>query len=190
MGRGIANIAENHLHPIESRWFAVYTAYKREKVVAKMLDKKGVEVFLPLQTIHKQYQRSKKIVELPLFNCILFVRINQSQYVQVLETEHILRFIKIGQNLISIPAHEIETIRCIIGAQVDIQVEIFDLQEGEPIQVIAGGLSGLEGKFLKQESKYNFLVELEMLGYQMRMHVRPEHLRRNHKHNIGRKALA
>lgn len=182
MGRGIANIAENHLHPIEARWFAVYTTYKREKVVAKMFMKKGIEVFLPLQTIHRQYQRSKKIVELPLFNCILFVNINKSQYVKVLETEHVLRFIKIGQNLISIPHYEIETIQCIIGAQMEIQVDIFDMQEGEPIQVIAGGLSGLEGKFLKQESKYNFLVELEMLGYQMRMHVRPEHLRRKHQH--------
>ncbi len=189
MGRAIANIAENHLHPIETKWFAVYTAYKREKVVTKMLRKKGIEVFLPLQSFHRQYQRSKKIVELPLFNCILFVQINQSHYVKVLETEHVLRFIKIGQNLISIPDHEIDTIQCIIGAQVEIQVEVFDLQEGEPIQVIAGGLSGLEGKFLRQESKYNFLVELEMLGYQMRMHVRPEHLRQKHQYK-GRKILA
>lgn len=173
-----AHITENHLHKTDLKWFAVYTSYKREKIVEKMLRKKGVEVFLPLQTLHRQYQRTKKVVELPLFNCIILVNINQSNYVTVLETEHVLRFIKIGQNLISIPEHEIETIKCIVGAKVDLQIEVLSLKEGEPIQVIAGGLSGLEGKFLKQESKYNFLVELEMLGYQMRMHVRPEHLRR------------
>jgi len=172
------HVKENHLHKTDLKWFAVYTSYKREKIVEKMLRKKGVEVFLPLQTFHRQYKRTKRVVELPLFNCIILVNINQSKYVTVLETEHVLRFIKIGQNLISIPEHEIETIRCIVGAKVELQVEVFSLKEGEPIQVIAGGLSGLEGKFLKQESKYNFLVELEMLGYQMRMHVRPEHLRR------------
>jgi len=181
MESGGVHIAENHLHKTESRWFAVYTTYKREKIVEKMFLKKGIEVFLPLQTFHRQYQRTKRIVELPLFNCILFVNITQSHYVKVLETEHVLRFIKIGKNLISIPDHEIETIKCIIGAKVDLQVEVYDLQEGEPIEVIAGGLSGLEGKFIKQESKYNFLVELEMLGYQIRMHVRPEHLRRKRK---------
>lgn len=169
--------AENHLVRSEKRWFAVYTAYKREKIASKMLLKKGIDVFLPLQTLHKQYQRTKRVVELPLFNCIFFVRIDQSEYTRVLETEHVLRFIKIGKNLLSIPEHEIETIRCIIGAQVDMQVEVYHMAAGESIQVIAGALSGLEGKFIRQESKYNFLVELEMLGYQIRMHVRPEHLR-------------
>ena len=178
------NIAENHLDQVEERWFAVYTSYKREKIATNMLLKKGIEVFLPLQTIHRQYQRTKRVVELPLFNCILFVKINSKQYVQVLETEHVLKFIKIGRNLISIPEHEIDTIKCIIGAQVDLEVGIYDIAEGEPIQVIAGGLSGIEGKFLKQESKYNFLVELEMMGYQIRMNVRPEHLRLKHK-NVG-----
>lgn len=172
---------ENHLHPLDKKWFAIYTAYKREKIVAKLLAKKRLEVFLPLQTLHKQYQRTKRVVELPLFNCILFVKIDQSEYVKVLETEHVFRFIKIGQNLISIPQKEIDNIKCIIGAQVDLEVEVYNLKEGEVIEVIAGGLSGLEGKFLKQESKYNFLVELKMLGYQMRMYVRPEHLRIKHK---------
>ena len=181
MPKAQTNIAENHLDQTEKRWFAIYTAYKREKVVEKMLSKKGIEAFLPLQTFQRQYQRTRREVQIPLFNCILFVRITKDQYVNVIETEHVFRFIKIGKNLISIPNHEIETIRCIIGAKVDLEVEVYNMQEGEPIKVIAGGLSGIEGKFLKQESKYNFLVELEMLGYQMRMHVRPEHLRRKHK---------
>lgn len=182
MKGGAVNIVENHLHKTETRWFAVYTGYKREKVVEKMFLKKGIDVFLPLQTFHRQYKRTKRVVHLPLFNCIVFVNITQKDYIKVLETEHVLRFIKIGKNLLSIPEHEIETIKCIIGAQVDLQVEVYELQEGEPIEVIAGGLSGLQGKFLKQESKYNFLVELEMLGYQIRMHVRPEHLRAKRKY--------
>lgn len=173
--------AENHLDRTEKRWFAVYTPYKREKVAAKLLAKKGINAFLPLQTIYRQYQRTKRVVELPLFNCILFVKINKSEYTQVLETEHVLRFIKIGRNLISIPAYEIETLKCIIGAQVDMQVEVYNMSEGEPIQVIAGALSGLEGKFLEQKSKYNFLVELEMMGYQIQMNLRPEHLRLKNK---------
>lgn len=181
MSNSSVGTAENHLDRTEKRWFAIYTPYKREKIAAAMLVKKGIDAFLPLQTLHRQYQRTKRVVELPLFNCILFVKINKSEYTQVLETEHILRFIKIGKNLISIPEHEIETIKCIIGAQVDLEVEVYNITEGEPIQVIAGALSGLEGKFLKQESKYNFLVELEMMGYQIRMNVRPEHLRLKNK---------
>ena len=172
------SIAENHLDENQAKWFAVYTGYKREKIVANLLDRKGIEVFLPLQKIRKQYARKQKTVELPLFNCFVFVRITKAKYVPVLETEHVLKFIKIGRNLLAIPNQEIEIIRCIIGAQVDVEAGVFNMDKGEAIEVIAGGLSGLKGKFISQESKYNFLVELEMLGYQMRMHVRPENLRR------------
>ncbi len=173
--------AENHLDHTERRWFAIYTPYKREKIATKLLAKKGINAFLPLQTIYRQYQRTKRVVELPLFNCILFVKINKSEYTQVLETEQVLRFIKIGRNLISIPEREIETLKCVIGAQIDMEAEVYNMPEGEPIQVVAGALSGIEGKFIKQESKYNFLVELEMVGYQIRMNVRPEHLRLKYK---------
>ena len=167
---------ENHLEEGTAKWFAVYTAYKREKIVAKMLQKKGIEVFLPLQKIHKQYQRTRRIVELPLINCFVFVKIMKPNYVPVLETEHVIRFVKIGQNLISIPNHEIELIKRIIGSQVSVEAGIRSLQSGDEIEVIAGALSGLKGKFLKQESKYNFLVELEVMGYEMRLQLKPEHL--------------
>jgi len=172
------NIAENHLDVHQAKWFAVYTGYKREKIVANLLDKKGIQVFLPLQKIRKQYVRKQKTVELPLFNCFVFVYITTAEYVHVLETEHVIKFIKIGQNLLAIPEKEIETIRCIIGTQIDVEAGVFNMPKGEPIEVIAGGLSGLRGKFIQQDSKYNFLVELEMLGYEMRMQVRPENLRR------------
>ena len=59
MGNIGLGTAENHLDITEKRWFAVYTPYKREKLATKMLDKKGIDVFLPLQTLHRQYQRTK-----------------------------------------------------------------------------------------------------------------------------------
>ena len=36
---------ENHLHQTQSRWFAVYTRFKREKMVTRELTQKGIEVF-------------------------------------------------------------------------------------------------------------------------------------------------
>lgn len=172
------NIAENHLRASEMKWFAVYTAYKREKIVAGMLAKKGIEVFLPLQKIRKQYIRKQKTVELPLFNCFVFVKITKREYVSVLETEHIVRFVKIGKNLLAIPENEIDIIKCIVGAQMQVETAALSLNGGDPIEVIAGGLSGLKGKFLQKDSKYNFLVELQIMGYGMRMQVKPEYLRK------------
>ena len=52
---------------------------------------------------------------------------------------------------------------------------------GDEVEIIAGQLTGLKGKLLKIEREKNFLVELDRLGFQIRMQVDPSLL-----HRIGR----
>ncbi len=169
---------ENHLHKTESRWFAVYTNYKREKMVHRQLRAKGVEVYLPLQKVTRRYTRKVKHLELPLINCYVFVKITQPEYVTVLETENVLKFIRFSKNLLAIPEAEIQLMRRIIGEQLDFTVEPATFVEGEVVEVIGGELTGLEGKLVAQQGKQEFLVELTNVGYQFRMAIDPKLLRR------------
>ncbi|MGB0861772.1 MAG: transcription termination/antitermination NusG family protein, partial [Saprospiraceae bacterium] len=45
----------NQIDKKEERWFAVYTQYKREKLVKKMLDQKGIECYLPIKKVVKEW---------------------------------------------------------------------------------------------------------------------------------------
>ena len=59
-------------------WYAVQTRARHEKVVANRLCEKGVTTFYPTVTEVHRWSDRKKTIELPLFNCYLFVKLMPS----------------------------------------------------------------------------------------------------------------
>ncbi len=169
---------ENHLHPTEPKWFAVYTNYKREKIVRKRLEESGIEVYLPIQKVTRLYVRKKKVVELPLISCYIFVKITKEQYVTVLATEHVINFVRFSKNLISIPDAEIEVIKRVLGTNLEMSVEKTLFSKGDTVEIASGPLVGLRGRLVDNQRKKEVLIELERLGYSMRVSVNPVLLNR------------
>lgn len=162
---------ENHLDLEESKWFAVYTRYKREKMVFKALQQKGIECYLPIQKTLRQWERKRKWVELPLINCYVFVKITKPAYIPVLETENVVRFVQFSRNLISIPSEEISLLKKILREETCVQTKEITYVEGDIVEIISGNLLGLRGKLIKKQGKTNFLVELHNIGYAFQMEV-------------------
>ncbi|MEK7255619.1 MAG: transcription termination/antitermination NusG family protein, partial [Bacteroidota bacterium] len=79
-------VIESHLDGVEPKWFAVYTRYKSEKVVQRLLQNKKIESYLPLQRVTRRYTRKIKHHDIPLISCYIFVKIVRAEYVPVLET--------------------------------------------------------------------------------------------------------
>ncbi len=169
---------ENHLDLNEERWFAVYTRYKREKIVKQNLQRKGIHCYLPLQQLTRHYTRKIKKVELPLISCYIFVKITKQDYVPVLEVPDVVNFIKFSNNLISIPEKEISIMRQVVGEGIAIQVEEGSFANGDLVEVIGGQLTGLKGTLIEQRNDKNFVVELQNLGYSLFMQIDPKYLRR------------
>lgn len=173
----ISSKYENHLHEVEKKWFAIYTQYKREKLVTKYLSKKGIEVYLPINRVVRKWARKVKEVELPLINCYVFVNITKSEYVKVLETENVLNFVQFSGNLISIPSKEIEILKRVTGeiGNIIIAEEVFE--EGDEVEIISGKLTGLKG-ILQTKGNKLFSVSLKSIGYQLAMEIKPSLLKK------------
>ena len=169
---------ENHLHPTEARWFAVYTGYKREKKVVSLLEKKGITAYVPLQKLTRYYTRKVKKVELPLISCYVFVQITQSQYVPVLETQFVQRFLKIERNLLAIPQVEIDLLRRIVGEIEGVEADISTLHQGDEVEVIGGQLTGLRGTLMEKKGRQCLVIALQTLGYDLLMEVTPQQVRK------------
>jgi transcription antitermination factor NusG len=169
---------ENHLDELEARWFAIYTPYKREKTVQARLDKQGITTYLPLLHLTRYYTRKSKQVAMPLFNCYLFVKITKKEYIRVLETPDVLRFVRFSRNLISIPQQEIDLVRRVVGEGLEITVESLGLNAGDSVEIIGGNLTGVRGKLIKKEGKERFLVELHTLGMGLEMQIDQRLLRK------------
>lgn len=163
----------NQLDDSEARWFAVYTKFKREKLVQKQLRDRGIEAFLPLQSYTRRYQRKIKHVEIPLISCYIFTKIIKPQYVPVLETPDVVNFVKIAKDLFAIPEAEIEIMKRVVGEKQEIEVQEGSYQMGDEVEIIGGNLTGLKGWLVGAESEKNLVIELENLGYSLRMTVDP-----------------
>ena len=50
-----------------SAWWALYTSHRHEKAVARMLQTKGFDVFLPLFQSLRRWTDRHKMLSLPLF---------------------------------------------------------------------------------------------------------------------------
>lgn len=162
----------NHLHLSEPRWFAVHTRSKSEKFVQRMLTKKGIHAYLPLQKLVRRYTRSTRTVEKPLINCYVFVFITKEAYLPVLETENVAGFVKFNRDLRAIPEHEIELMRRVtLEEGIELEVVAGGFATGEQVEITAGNLIGMRGKIVKVEGARKFQIELETLGYSLLISV-------------------
>lgn len=163
-------LTETQLSETTAKWFAIYTRFKGEKEVVRLLAKKNIESYLPLNRLVKQYKSKRKIVELPLINCYVFVRITKKQYVPVLETNNVLKFIQFSKRMVAIPDPEIELLRRICQEQMDIEVEQISFQKGKAVEIIGGNLTGVHGILVSEKGK-NFVVQLDHIGWGLHMEI-------------------
>ena len=157
----------NQLDKDEARWFAVHTKFKCEKYVVALLERKSIHAYLPMRTNVRVYGGRKRSSEIPVISCYTFVKITEPEYIKVLETEHVLAFVRSAKNLIAIPEQEMLNLRRVaMDENLDwtISPELM-MHEGKEVIVTAGSLAGMKGKVVKIEGKEKFLIELETLGH-------------------------
>jgi len=175
----------NQLSEQELRWFAVYTKFKCEKFVAHQLAKKGIEAYVPVIQKTKRYQRKVKHYEIPLINCYVFVRIIKAAYLPTLETEYVMKFLRNGKDLLSIPDQEMDVLKRVAGdVKESFSTDNFDWESIEEVEVTEGYLTGMKGKIISRAGKRSFIIELETIGYQLRINIDPAILRPVHKNKL------
>jgi transcription antitermination factor NusG len=152
---------ENHLDEKEPRWFAVRTRFRDEKVALKMLTTYGVEAYLPIQKVTRRYSKKVRHLDLPLINSFVFVKICSHEYKTVLQTEYVTGFLKLGQNILSIPDEQIELMRRLLGQGVELSIEpTMNYEKGDLVEVTSGFLIGLRGKLVTIQGKDKMLIDL------------------------------
>jgi hypothetical protein len=78
----------------DRNWYAVFTLPRIEKSVAKHLDMRGIESFLPTYEVARVWKnRQLAKVILPLFPTYLFVHINSSDRVKVLQSPGVVHIV-------------------------------------------------------------------------------------------------
>src|SRR6267154_3262507 len=97
-------------------WWAVYTRHHHEKTVFEHLSANGIETFLPVYQVVRQWKDRKKHLSLPLFPCYVFVRGSSERRVQVVSAPGVFSIVSIAGHPAPIPTTQIDAIQLAVGS--------------------------------------------------------------------------
>lgn len=155
----------------DQRWYAIYTRSKSEKVAFRALTAAGIHSYLPLMKKVRLYNRKRKEVELPLISCYVFVKIDESDYVKVLQSPNVIDFVRFSSEMISIPEEEIDMMRRILGEGWEVSVQKDSFSEGDHVEVASGNLTGMKGYIVGNSDNRQLLVNFKHLGLGLQISI-------------------
>jgi transcriptional antiterminator NusG len=153
-------------------WFAVQTRPRFEKKVALELQEKGIQTFLPLDSVKRQWSDRKQTVSLPLFPGYMFVRISADQdlRVAVLRTNGVNSFVGARGIGTPIPGIEIEAVQTLLKQQVPVKVHPY-LKLGQTVRIRGGCLDGIKGILTKVNGDRSLVISIDLIQRSIAMHV-------------------
>lgn len=130
------------------RWYVVKVQVKCEKRCADRLGSLGYEVFLPTQTVIRQWSDRKKKMEKVVISTMFFVHCDEKEIRKVERYSFINCLMRApGENRPAvIPDNQIETFRFMIGqSELEVIIDPPTFIEGNKVRVVRGPLQGLVG---------------------------------------------
>jgi len=143
-------------------WYAVYTMSRHEAKVEKVLQQKGVEVFLP-RVITRRRRDRKPLIKLPLFPGYLFVHstLDMYDYLQILKAPGVVRILGNGRP-IPVPEETVGSIRSIVESDQPFYPCRY-LEKGMQVRVLDGPLAGTIGFIQgRKDKKRRLIVSVEL----------------------------
>jgi transcription antitermination factor NusG len=146
-----------------SSWFAVYTRYQHETMVARNLTNKGFETLLPLYQVRRRWQDRFRLLSVPLFPCYVFVRGSLERRLDIVTTPGFHSLVLSAGKPASIPATEMDAIRQSAESGICVEPHPF-LKSGDWVRVKSGPLEGVRGILVRRKSHSLLVLSVEMLG--------------------------
>src|SRR5208282_1882538 len=89
-----------------SQWYALYTYARHEKYVAKQLEERCIDYFLPLYRTWHRWKDRRKQVELALFPSYVFVHICMAARLRVLSIAGVVHLVAFNGQPAALPERE------------------------------------------------------------------------------------
>jgi transcription antitermination factor NusG len=148
--------------PTTMHWYAAYTCAQHEKSVARQLQVRTIECFLPLYEKLSRWKDRRMKVQLPLFAGYVFVRLSSQDKFRALQVPGMVRLVGFGGYPTPLPDDEIQALRDGLSASLGAEPCPY-VQIGRRVRVKSGALAGLEGTVLKKKSGLRFVVSLHLI---------------------------
>lgn len=154
-------------------WYAVYTRSRFEKRLMNLLIAKGIEAYVPVRKVMKQWSDRKKMVEEPLIRSYCFVKVDPHRYQDVLNTPGAVRYVWFSGKPASIPERQIDTLKAITGSNLEVECLPDTFQTGFQVRVNAGPLQGIIGELVNISNKKRVIIRIDHLNQVVTLSISP-----------------
>ena len=144
-------------------WYAIHTRAQHEKRVDARLRECGISTFLPLVKHVHRWSDRRKVLDLPLFSCYVFVNIVPSPKSRMIvrRTEGVIGFVGVRGEGTRVRDTEIESVRLLLSRGVPFAAYPF-LKIGQRVRIRGGSLDGVEG-ILATDCNRKLVISVELI---------------------------
>ena len=155
-------------------WYVVHTKPRQEGRALENLQNQGFTCFLPTMQVQKLRNQRVQVVTEPMFSRYLFIQLDdQTQnWGPIRSTLGVSKLVSFGPQPAKVPP---EFVAFLQEAPLETLERMF--APGDTVQVAAGPLKGLEGKYLAHDGETRAFVLIELLGQPQKLRMEMEALR-------------
>jgi transcription antitermination factor NusG len=146
-----------------SKWYALYTRSRCEKMVFQSLFRAKYHVFLPLIKQKRIWSDRIKTIAMPLLPSYVFVRAMASDLPKMLCFPGVVRFVSFNGKPSEVREKEINLLEAIIANGFPVE----NFQQccvGDRVRIVRGPLMGWEGKVSRTQGSNKVMFQMESVG--------------------------
>jgi transcriptional antiterminator RfaH len=153
------NLFEGGETSADDRWWVLHTRPRAEKTLARQLFTRQISYFLPQYQRNWRYRGRRLSSYLPVFSGYVFLFGDPDARVRAVETNLVANTLTVvDQDQLY---QDLRRVHQLIASGLPLAPEA-RLLPGEPVEVVSGPFTGMEGKIL-QRNKMRFVVEVRFL---------------------------
>jgi transcription termination/antitermination protein NusG len=141
-------------------WYVIQARHQHEAKVELLLQRKGLEVFLPRITVRSRRRDRKRLLEVPLFPGYLFVHssLDHQTYYEIIKQKSVVRLVGGKSGLPTpVPGEVVASINAIVDSHQPYHPWPY-LRRGEKVRIMEGPLAGTVGVIVRTLDKKRRLV--------------------------------
>lgn len=145
-------------------WFAARTRNGQELSVRKTLSELGIEHFIPTKEGYREYNGRRVSREIPVIPCLVFLRATKADACALANGRGVPVWYVIDRSIRSmlvVPDKQMEDFRRVLDVVPDALCPVDTVYApGDRVQVIKGGLKGIEGDIIQEQGRSYVVVSL------------------------------
>jgi len=156
----------------ELHWYVAHTRSCLERKVVERLRSQGLEVYLPVQKVRRQWSDRIKIIERRVLPGLVFIHCKEKARLSVFGMSYGIDYFlsdrTSGERKVlivpDVQMNDFMRVVRVFNGEDDFSVVTTDIGKGDMVRVIRGPLAGMECECAEIQSRHRLVIRLGMLG--------------------------